>query len=177
MVIHNMKVYSLFLSTNTTLGKYAPTDKTNLANVRWNINWREIFGNRQGECRVRCRFISASSTGALTWAANVGSLRATFASNSSNSTNGFNIASVRPQNDSTGTNFTYLDSDTTTAVGTSMIIPNTSGDFSIFLLNSNETPMVNVPNYQIWLYFDVDDEEPYYKGDSTNNLPSIYNPR
>ena len=45
--------------------------------MEWNINWREIFGNRNGECRVRVRFISSSST-SLNWQQNIGSLRATF---------------------------------------------------------------------------------------------------
>ena len=40
--------------------KYTPTNKSSLSQVKWNINWREIFGNRIGECRVRARLISQS---------------------------------------------------------------------------------------------------------------------
>jgi len=40
--------------------KYTPTFKSNLANVKWNINWKEIFGDQVGECRVRAKFISES---------------------------------------------------------------------------------------------------------------------
>ena len=177
-----MRVYSLYLSTLTPSGsKYAPVSKTNLANVKWNINWREIFGYRQGECRIRCRLISASST-SLTWAANVGSIRATVASSTTNASNGFNVGFVRPQNDFTGTNFTYLDCDTTTSNGTTMIIPNSNNDLTIMLLNSSESQMTNVADYQIWLYFDVDDEDPLITTDLTvfntdSVLPTIYNPR
>ena len=50
-----MKVISLNLSTLAS-GKYAPTDKSNLANVRWSINWQEILGkyfNTNRACRVK----------------------------------------------------------------------------------------------------------------------------
>jgi hypothetical protein len=88
---------------------------------------------------------------------------------------------VRPSSDFTsGTaNTTYLDADTTTAGGVSMVIPNTNGDFYITLLNANESLMINVPEYQLWLYFDVADENPI---DSNNDpysgaLPRMYMPR
>ena len=38
------------------------------------------------------------------------------------------------------------------------------------LLNRKETLMINVPEYQLWLYFDVDDENP-----TTDK--SLFNPR
>jgi hypothetical protein len=166
--------YSSFSATQN-VSKFAPTNKTNLAQVKWNINWREIFGNRNGECRVRTRFISSSST-AISWVANNGTLRATFSSNTSNSTNGFNLGFVRPQSDYTsGTNnTTYLDYDSTTSNGMTMIIPNSNGDFTISLFDRSETLMVNVPEYQVWLYFDVDDENPFL---TDEKLPTIFNPR
>ena len=37
-----MKVVSLNLSTLAT-GKYAPIEKTNLANVKWSINWKRFW--------------------------------------------------------------------------------------------------------------------------------------
>lgn len=172
-----MRVYSLYLSTLST-GKFAPINKTNSAQVKWCINFREIFGNRSGECRVRARFLS-SSANTLTWTNNTGSIRLSFQSNTSNSTNGFNIGSVRPQSDYTsGTaNTTYLDLDSTTSNGVTMLIPNTNGDFTVTLLNNAENVMVNVPEYQIWLWFDVDDENPLTLNDGGSNYPIIYNPR
>ena len=122
-------------------------------------NQREIFGTCSGECRLRARLISQSSTN-INWLSNVGSLRATFASNTSNSTNGFNIGCVRPQNDfpSSTANVTYIDCDTTTGNGSTIVIPNFNGDFTISLLNGMENLMINTQEYQIWLYFDVDNE-------------------
>jgi len=174
--------YSSFSAT-PNISKYAPTNKSNLAQVKWNINWREIFGYRNGECRVRTRFISSSST-SVSWVANNGTLRATFSSNTSNSTNGFNLGFVRPQSDYTSgtSNTTYLDYDSTTSNGMTMIIPNSNGDFTISLYDRSETLMVNVPEYQVWLYFDVDDENPLITNNLTmfnadSQIPTIFNPR
>jgi hypothetical protein len=182
--------YGLYLSTNTSTNSLKPVNKTNLNNVKWSINWREIFGNREGECRVRVKVTSASATN-LTWSANVGSVRASFASNYQNSTNGFNLGAVLPQLDTTATTTTtvpgytststtnigvsppvttytipsyqttttnitsYLDCDTRATAGVSMIIPKTNTDFTLSFYNANETAMANVPEYQVWLYFDV----------------------
>ena len=154
-----MKVYTLYLSTTATYVN-KPTNKSNLAQVRWNINWREIFDGRQGFCRVRCKLLSASSN-ALTWAANTGSVRATFQSVSTSASNGFNLGYVRPQSDYTSgaANTTYLDLDTLTSNGATIAIPNSNNDFVISLLNSTESQMVSVPEYQIWFYFEVDEDD------------------
>ena len=47
-----MRTYTLNLSTNS---KTNPPVQNNGLNTQasWNINWREIFGNKTGECRVR----------------------------------------------------------------------------------------------------------------------------
>ena len=150
--------YGLYLSTKTSTSSLKPVNKTNLNNVKWTINWREIFGNREGECRVRVKVTSASATN-LTWSANTGSLRASFASNYQNSTNGFNLGAILPQLDTTTSTLTsYLDCDTIATAGVSMIIPKTNTDLVISFYNANETAMANVPEYQIWFYFDVDVE-------------------
>ena len=150
--------YGLYFSTNSNTKSLQPYDKRLLNNVKWNINWKEIFGNREGECRVRVKLTSASATN-LTWSANVGSIRASFASNYQNSTNGFNLGAVLPRKDDTiATLTTYLDCDTINSAGISMIIPKTNTDLVISFYNANETAMANVPEYQIWFYFDVDVE-------------------
>ena len=149
--------YGLYLSTNSNIKSLQPYDKTNLNNVKWNLNWKEIFGSVEGECRVRIKVVSQSATN-LTWSDNTGSIRASFASNYQNSTNGFNLGSIQPLLDNTSStpNKTYLDCDTSNSNGVSMIIPKTNNNLIINFLNSNENYMVNVPEYQIWLYFDVE---------------------
>jgi hypothetical protein len=84
-----MKVVSLYLSTLST-GKYAPYDKSNLANCKWQINWKEIFGeyyNTNCLCRVKAKLITAQST-SLSTANNLGSVRINVTSNYANMTNG-----------------------------------------------------------------------------------------
>ena len=173
-----------FISYKLNPNKYSPTNLTvgqSLSNLRFTINWKEIFGNRNGECRCRIRYISNSGTN-VSWISNTGSIRASFQSSSANNTNLCNLGCVRPQNDYTGTGFTYLDCDTTTSNGVSVVIPNSNQDFIVSLLNANETYMTTVPDYQIWFYFDCDDEDPLITNDltiynSNNIVPSIYSPR
>ena len=155
-----MRTYSLYLSS-TGLNK--PNNTSNLAHLKWSINWKEIFGDRNvGECRVRFRFISTSSV-SLNWGDNVGSLRASFQSNTSNSTNGLNLGLICPRSDFESVDQidsieNYLDGNTASENGLSMIIPNNNTDLYVMLINRRETLMINVPEYQLWLYFDVDDE-------------------
>jgi hypothetical protein len=148
---------------NAPSSKYTPINKYNLNSMTWAVNWREIFGNRNGECRCKVRIISNSSNN-LTWLNNVGSIRASFSSSTSNNTNGVNIDFVRPQSDFISTQ-SYIDCDTTTSDGITILIPTSNNNLSLYLLNSTESPMLNVPDYQIWLYVEVDDKNPYDKKD------------
>jgi hypothetical protein len=187
-VSSNITNASQFISYTpaSQLPKYAPTNKTigaNLNAMKFSINWKEIFGNRIGNARVRVRFISSSGS-LLNWNANIGSLRGSLMSNFSNCTNGFNLGSVRPQSDYTATSgtYAYLDVDTTTSNGASIIIPNSNQDFYLNVVNSSENPMSNVPEYQIWLLFDADNEDPYTSNDTFSSnantfVPTIFNPR
>ena len=166
------------------VGKYAPTNLqvgTNISSLKYAINWKEIFGNRNGECRCRVRFISNSGSN-ITWITNTGTIRASLQSTCSNSSNLCILGCVRPQNDFTGTGFTYLDCDNTTSNGCTIIIPNSNQDFYINLMNANETIMSNVPDYQAWFHFDCDDEDPIDSNEvgftkNGNVVQSIYNPR
>jgi hypothetical protein len=212
-----MRTYSLYLSTLSAIN--VPTNKSNLAQVKWSVNWREIFGSKVGNCRVRTHIISKSSN-SITWANNVGSCRINLASNTSNCSAGLNLGMVRPMNDFTtgsttttttttipsstssipavtttytlnGSNYlqssvttpstvtaaatsststaststvgtTYLECDTTMSSGLSMNIPSFNSEVVVTFLSSNDSVlMTNVQDYQMWLYFDVDSEDPY----------------
>ena len=83
-----MKIISLNLSTQSS-GNYAPIDKSNLANVKWSINWKEVLGekiNQNSMCRVKVIFISLQSN-QLSTANNTGTVRASFQSIYSNIAN------------------------------------------------------------------------------------------
>ena len=172
LLFYNTSTFQSVTYNNGNNIKYTPSFINNSLNsAKWFINWREIFQNRIGEARLRARFISNSSP-SLSWVSNIGSIRATLQSTSSNCSNGFNIGSVRPQSDYTSgtTGVTYLDCDTTQTLGSTMIIPNSSYELNIILLDKTEQPMQNVPDYQLWLYFDCDDE------DDTSNK-NMFSPR
>ena len=87
-----MKVVSLNLSTLGS-GKYAPTDKSNLANVKWMVNWKEIMGEHytsNHSCRVKGKIVSAGST-LLNTTNNLGTVRMSFTSDYSNIVNGLTV--------------------------------------------------------------------------------------
>jgi hypothetical protein len=110
-----MKVVSLNLSTLAT-GKYAPLDKSNLANVKWSIDWKEVMGeyyNTNKPCRVKCKLISSAST-LLSTSNNLGTVRASFSSNYSNITNGFvlGVPIITQTNDITSSITQFLGSIT-----------------------------------------------------------------
>ena len=154
-----MRTFSLYLSTTTPNGNYKPVTKTNLANVTWNINWRELFGEYKGEVNVRVKLITNSTTG-LTWASNVGSLRANFYSNYANVSNGVNLGYIRPYTDFATTANTYLDVDTITGNGLTIQVPTSNQNITISMLKADETLMTNYLDYQLWLYFDETDDTP-----------------
>lgn len=89
-----MKTISLYLNTQTAYGPYAPVDKTNLANVKWNINWKELFGefwNSTKICRVKAKLTTSPTTNQFTTPVNQGCVRASFNSSYANITNGLNL--------------------------------------------------------------------------------------
>lgn len=174
-----MRTYGLYLSTLSTKNKPISTPITK-AQVKWIINWREIFGNRTGECRVRARLISSSAASAtLVWEKSIGSVRVSLGSNSANTSYGLNLGCMRPQNDFTGTNFAYLELDTTTSNGISAIIPTNNYEFCVSILDNTEALLSVAQDYQLWLYFDCDDENPLSLNDKPMELPvpQFYLPR
>lgn len=174
-----MKTYGLYLSTLSSI-KPPSGILPSKSSAKWLINWREIFANRTGECRVRARLISSSATtGTITWSAGVGSLRVSLNNNSAQTVYGLNLGCIRPQSDFTAANFAYIELDTTTSNGISCIIPNSNGELTISLLDKAENLMTVAQDYQLWLYFDVDDENPYSLADKPidNPVPQFYLPR
>ena len=200
-----MRTYSLYLTTKSTAN---PPTKLGIFSWKWQVNWREIFGDRKGYARVRARIVSVESVFNYfyTQNANTGSIRCSLQSNTSNVSNGLNLGLVKPVIDSTyvynmssasngGSNLfplywktpSMLELDTTLTNGTTCIIPHTSSsELVITVLDSTESPMtiqgiIGAPSaptplpsiypttdkngqylfdFQIWLYFDVDDEDP-----------------
>ena len=124
----------------------------------WIVNWKSIFNDTKAEtCKVRCRLISTSSN-TLTFA-NVGSIRASLQSNTSKITNGLNIGDILVKKELIRTGYNYLECNTLTSDGFTMFIPKTDNSvFNISIYDVNENLLTNCPYYQVWLYFDTDDE-------------------
>lgn len=155
-----MRTYSLYLSTTTTAGNpYAPVNKTSLANVSWNINWREIFGNYEGEATVRCKLVSASGTFTSDTLSTYSlSLRGSFTSPYSNNSSGVNLSNVLPVIDPTISSKVYLFADSTSnAEGVTIKAPTSNQTLNISLFKADGTLATNTLEYQLWLYFDVYD--------------------
>lgn len=155
-----MRTYSLYLSTTTPAGnKYAPINTASLGNVTWNINWKEIFGDFEGDVNVRCKLISAAgATGTYNFAAFSGSVRASFICPYSNNQNGVNLSSLSPFLDPVTNTNSYLFADTTTnAAGVTIKAPTSNQNLTIQMISPAEAILANTLNYQLWLYFDVYD--------------------
>ena len=155
-----MRTYTLCLSTASTI--YTPVSRNaNLTQVTWRVNWREIFGNRTGEARVRCKFYSQAA--AYTTNATFGTIRLNLATNGSQLSNGLALGVLSLQNDfataSSGT--TALICDTSTFYGQSFIMPNTNSEITVSLINGADAFLATVVQpYILMLYFDVDENEP-----------------
>ena len=153
-----VKVYSLYLSTLTTYGPYAPINKSNLANVQWSINWDSLFGiTTSGKCRVKFYFNSQSS-GGYDWDTDCASFRCSFSGNHNNNTNFVNIGPIQPANDPISSTVHRLFGDTTQWPGIEINIPKGNEIFYTNLYLINETLMTGfVDDWNVWFIFEVDE--------------------
>ena len=153
-----MRTYTICLSTASTINP--PVSKnTNLTQVTWRVNWREIFGNRTGEARIRCKFYSQAAS--YTTTATFGTIRVNLTSKGSQLSNGLALGILSLQNDfaTAGSGTTALICDTSTFYGQSFIIPNTNTDITVSLINGADTFLTTtVQPYILLLYFDVDED-------------------
>lgn len=127
----------------------------------WNINWRSIFNDSKNEtCKIRCRLISTSDSSNTLSINSVGSIRASLQSNTSRVSNGFNIGNILVKKELFRTGFNYLECDTLDTDGFTMIIPKTDNSIlNLSIYDINENLLTSCPFYQVWLYFDTEDDE------------------
>lgn len=153
-----VKVYSLYLSTLTSYGPYAPVDKTSLSNVQWSINWNSLFGITNAEkCRVKFYFNSQSS-GGYDWDTDCASFRCSFSGNKNNNTNLVNIGPIQPANDPVSGTVHRMFGDTTQWPGIEINIPKDNNTFYTQLYMMNEQLMTGfVDDWNVWFIFEVDE--------------------
>lgn len=157
-----VKVYNLYLSTQSPTGTpYAPIVNTT-ANTTWNINWDAFFGayaaNNTLPQKCRVKFLLTSKSGTLVYNNTVGSLRANFTSPYANNYNGVNLGLIAPVNDPTTTTHRYL-GDTTSSIGIDIALPRGNQALTLQFIATDESVIPVSLNYQIWLYFEVEEHE------------------
>ena len=150
-----MKVHSLYLSTLSPAPNAPILDTATL--VSWNINWDSFFNSTKGEyCRVK--FLLTSQSGTLVYNNTLGSLRASFTSKYNNNYNGVNLGLINVVNDPTTANHRYF-GDTTSSVGVEISRPVGNQAFQLQFISLSETPLSVGLDYQVWLYFEFEEEE------------------
>ena len=149
-----MKVHTLYLSTLSPAPN-APVLDTNTI-VAWNVNWDSFFNGSKGEyCKVK--FILTSKSGALVYNNTLCSLRASFTTKYANNYNGVNLGLLNAVNNPTSTDHRYL-GDTTSSVGVQISRPRGNEAFQLQFIGLDEIVISNTLDYQVWLYFEFEEE-------------------
>jgi hypothetical protein len=153
-------MFYLYLSTLSTTNP--PVSNANLNNVTFNVNWDLLFSSL-GKSLEPTIFVSARlvSTGsaALTWNNNKGTVRCNLPSPYGSDGNGMNLGSIIPYQDPTvyppsNPPVCYLQLDTTQNTTTQQIIrPYGLSQLNIKIFDKTESPMPNVTDYELFLYF------------------------
>lgn len=161
-LIHDKKIYYLYLSTLISSGQYA-CDKTNLASCKWNIDWSKIFPPTliNKDCLVRINLVSKEIAAAtLVYNSNIGTVRSTFSSVYQNTPNGTILGLLNViDSPSSATSFHSLQCDTSQMLGVRIRVPNTLSQFTINFLDMTESSLLsaNLTDYQIEMYFEIID--------------------
>lgn len=151
-----MKVHSLYLSTLSPAPNAPVIDTTTI--VAWNINWDSFFNSTKGEyCRVK--FLLTSKSGVLVYNDTLCSLRASFTTKYANNYNGVNLGLLNATNDPTGADHRYLGDTTSSVGGVQISRPTGNQQFQLYFIGLNEVAISNSLDYQVWLYFEFDEEE------------------
>lgn len=157
------KVYTLYLSTQTASGPYAPLDATNKACVKWVINWDQIYGYIKNDIderigKVTFQLSTLSQNAIYTYAANSGVLAIQGLSNQfSNSANGLTLGSIGPlDNPVTAASQHILFGDTLQTRGVTTIMPEGYGQICVLILDRTGAIQPNVLDYQLILQFEIE---------------------
>lgn len=162
------KQYTLYLSTSTsTTGNFknqAPTSvfkTTDNNNATWLINWDSLFGiYKTGKMKVKYQFQSSTSSASFTYDQSNGTIRA-FKGLSSDTQNVYNGLVLGMFNLSTNTlpaTDGFLYGETVSSLGVECNIPKGYSDFCIGLVNSSETQISTTLDWNIILYFELEDK-------------------
>ena len=162
-------VSTLYLSTDSVTNP--PSNKTNLANVTWLVNWDEIFRRKQGLCKVTMNLNSKKGSGNDVWDSKVGMVFANFTSPFSLNSGGFPITALNrnqyveittdAQSVTTVSYVYYFSANNSQGTSPPVIsIPEGKIPFTISLLDTKGAFISSIPEYNVQLFFDwISDEE------------------
>lgn len=157
------RIFTLYLSTQTASGPYAPVDHVNKSIVTWNINWNALYGGVpfQGEerfARVKFQLYSLAQDSIYTWAGNSGVLAIQGLGNQySNSANGLILGTIYPiDNPVAGDPSHILQGDTLQTGGVLMNLPLGYQNITVLLLDRTGALQANTLNYQLILQFEME---------------------
>lgn len=165
-----MRTHNLYLSTQVTSpanNLIVPVNKSNLANVTWQVNFRELFGNDYGKYKrtvVRAHLISekwaASNTDTNTRS---GYLAVNLPSSSNSTTTiGTSLMLVYPSFSVTlDQQLAYYNVSSLADVnGVDIVRPMENQFINVMFINNDAmTAMTSVPEYQLLLQFELSDED------------------
>lgn len=158
------RVFTLYLSTQTPAGSiYAPVDATNKAQVRWSINWDQLYGSIKHDmedrtARVTFQLSTLSQNAVYTYANNSGILAIQGLSNKwSNSANGLVLGQIMPMdNPVTAASQHILMGDTLQNRGVTTIMPSGYSDIVVLIEDRVGNLQPNVLDYQLILQFEME---------------------
>jgi len=157
----NNKIYTLYLSTQTASGPYAPVNTTNKSIMTWNINWNALyggvaFGGAERLARVKFQLYSLSQNAIFTWAANSGVLAIQGLSNQySNSQNGLVLGTCSPIDTPVATSTAaIMYGDTLQTGGVLTNLPYGYAPITVLLLDRTGALQPNMLDYQLILQFE-----------------------
>ena len=165
-----MPVHVVYLSTTSstpTSNQSVPVDKTNLNNVRWNLNWDEIFRGQNKKyryCRLRLKLLSSSWSAVSTdWDTYLGYLTCNIPSLTSGFGSYGTVIAPTSAIDcpTTGTATHCMQLDTTPEPGVDIMVPTGNSDFTLTFNRmdlSSGLRISNIYDYQVFLYFELYDE-------------------
>ena len=164
----NYSVYLSTVSSTPTNNQAVPTDRSNLAYVKWNLNWDAIFrmeNYKYQKCRLRIKLQSRSFSGNDTdWNTYMGYITCPLQS----MTSGFgSYGTVISTSQAVGTPHTSTSvlnciiADTTESLGVDVIPPQGNEEFFLRFNRidlSSGLLISNLTDYQVVLFFELYEE-------------------
>ena len=160
------RTFQLYLSsqiTSPTTNNIVPVNKTNLANVTWQVDFKSLFGNyynKFNRCSVRAQLLTESWSAANTDEnTRTGYLAINLPSTgNASTTRGTPILCISPSNAiaATGVLGAYIVSSLGNVQGVDITIPAENQFLNVMFVNDDAmTLMTSVPEYQILFQFEL----------------------